>query len=349
MKGRRWTDVEEREEGGMSDRAKEIDGRHDLVSAKTQRSNRVLWSTEKYALLVLLVSFETPGSRAVLPKRIQPCRSTCDERKWFLVTATASSKETTPPITVKRGNTVPPLAQLSPARRVPPSPLSLQFIGMQVVWRNTDWTARLSPTCLLNDSNYFPGLQATHACFISTSTSPICLHGSCIAYTVLEWIKKNQRRKEASSSILFLPASSYGSPRGPPASSFRSLTGGGGQPFGRRGEGHGLTDVAKPVSWCCGHLMVVAVVSCFAGSTCSWRWGPLVQARLRPTADPCWNNRKRSCQNWVQLSFERVLLNLTPVYLVSYPSRHRVVRHAVLWHEARLGRLRGSLIPLQLS
>lgn len=42
MKGRRWTDVEEREEGEMSDTVKEIEGRHDLVAAKTQRSNLVL-------------------------------------------------------------------------------------------------------------------------------------------------------------------------------------------------------------------------------------------------------------------------------------------------------------------
>lgn len=41
-KGRRWTDVEEREEGEMSDRVKEIEGAHDSTSAKTQRSNLVL-------------------------------------------------------------------------------------------------------------------------------------------------------------------------------------------------------------------------------------------------------------------------------------------------------------------
>lgn len=41
------------------------------------------------------------------------------------------------------------------------------------------WAARafpLSSVCLLNDSNYFPQLQATHACFISASTFPICLY-----------------------------------------------------------------------------------------------------------------------------------------------------------------------------
>lgn len=47
-----------------------------------------------------------------------------------------------------------------------------------ILW--ADGAALLSSTCLLNDSNYFPGLQATHACFISTSTSPICMamHGT---------------------------------------------------------------------------------------------------------------------------------------------------------------------------
>lgn len=33
------------------------------------------------------------------------------------------------------------------------------------------WASLLSSTCLLNDNNYFP------ACFISTSTFPICLYG----------------------------------------------------------------------------------------------------------------------------------------------------------------------------
>lgn len=38
------------------------------------------------------------------------------------------------------------------------------------------WALPLSSMRLLNDSNYFPQLQATHACFISTSTFPICLY-----------------------------------------------------------------------------------------------------------------------------------------------------------------------------
>lgn len=58
-----------------------------------------------------------------------------------------------------------------------------------ILW--ADWAALLSSTCLLNDSNYFPGLQATHACFISTSTSPICLHGD--AWCTLWW---NERKKQ---------------------------------------------------------------------------------------------------------------------------------------------------------
>lgn len=39
------------------------------------------------------------------------------------------------------------------------------------------WAAR---ALLLNDSNYFPQLQATHACFIRTSTFPICLYGHAL-------------------------------------------------------------------------------------------------------------------------------------------------------------------------
>lgn len=56
----------------------------------------------------------------------------------------------------------------------------------RILW--ADWAALLSSTCLLNDSNYFPGLQATHACFISTSTSPICLHGD--AWHTPGWTEK---------------------------------------------------------------------------------------------------------------------------------------------------------------
>lgn len=49
--------------------------------------------------------------------------------------------------TVKQGNSEPPLAQLSPTRRIPPSPFPLQFIGMQALW----WyiVGRLGCTALL--------------------------------------------------------------------------------------------------------------------------------------------------------------------------------------------------------
>lgn len=66
---------------------------------------------------------------------------------------------------------------LSHTRSLP----SLFFFSSSSVCRQcgsirwADWAVLLPSTCLLNDSNYFPGLQATHACFISTSTSPICL------------------------------------------------------------------------------------------------------------------------------------------------------------------------------
>lgn len=46
----------------------------------------------------------------------------------------------------------------------------------------------LSSTCLLNDCNYFLRLRATHACFIPTSTSTICLYGK--AWHTLWWDEK---------------------------------------------------------------------------------------------------------------------------------------------------------------
>lgn len=81
-----------------------------------------------------------------------------------------------------------------------------------ILW--ADWAALLSSTCLLNDSNYFPGLQATHACFISTSTSPICLHGN--AYHTQWWNERRGTKRQQ--SILFLHILSFGSTPGPKAS-----------------------------------------------------------------------------------------------------------------------------------
>lgn len=83
-------------------------------------------------------------------------------------------------ITIKGANILPSLTQFSPSWCLPaslfsPSSSSVCRRRGCILW--ADQAALLSSTCLLNDSNYFPGLQATRACFISTSTSPICLHG----------------------------------------------------------------------------------------------------------------------------------------------------------------------------
>lgn len=114
-------------------------------------------------------------------------------------------------ITIEQGNThtstqgIPPLSF--------PSSSSVCRRRGDILWAH--WAALFSSTCLLNDSNYFPGLQATHACFISTSTSPICLHGD--AWCTLWWNEKSGREKKQK-IILFLSLPSYGSPLGSPVS-----------------------------------------------------------------------------------------------------------------------------------
>lgn len=108
-------------------------------------------------------------------------------------------------ITIKRGNVVPSLTQtLSPTQTLPslrrfPLPVH-RYAGGVAVYCGQTGPRLLSSTCLPNDCNYFPGLQATHACFISTSTSPICLHGDAW-HTLVRWEKNKKKRIQQ--SILF--------------------------------------------------------------------------------------------------------------------------------------------------
>lgn len=92
-------------------------------------------------------------------------------------------------ITIEQGNTHTPTQGIPPLSF--PSSSSVCRRRGDILWAH--WAALFSSTCLLNDSNYFPGLQATHACFISTSTSPICLHGD--AWCTLWWNEKSGRKK----------------------------------------------------------------------------------------------------------------------------------------------------------
>lgn len=141
-----------------------------------------------------------------------------------------------------RKHSLPSLTQLSPTQSVPPlcfpSSSSVCRRCGSILW--ADWAVLLSSTCLLNDSNYFPGLQATHACFISTSTSPICLHGD--AWHTRCW---NGRKKTADHFIslhtfLWVPTE---------FSSLRSFIEGA-RSFMVPGEIlQGLTDVVALVSW----------------------------------------------------------------------------------------------------
>ena len=109
-------------------------------------------------------------------------------------------------ITIKQGNIVPSLTHnsLPLSASLPlcfPSSSSVCRRCGGILW--ADWAALLSSTCLLNDSNYFPGLQATHACFISTSTSPICLHGDAW-HTPCWWDEKKNTAKHFISLHTFL-------------------------------------------------------------------------------------------------------------------------------------------------
>lgn len=70
----------------------------------------------------------------------------------------------------------------------------------------------LSSTCQLNDCNYFLRLRATHACFIPTSTSTICLYGK--AWHTL-W-RDEKKKNYTQLSILFLSIPFYWSLLGPP-------------------------------------------------------------------------------------------------------------------------------------
>lgn len=72
-------------------------------------------------------------------------------------------------ITIKYGHIMPPLSPTHPSITMQRS------VVVRLLWAAQ--ALLLSSTCLLNDSNYFPQLQATHACFISSSTFPICLYG----------------------------------------------------------------------------------------------------------------------------------------------------------------------------
>lgn len=128
------------------------------------------------------------------------------------------------------------LSHNSPPQCVTPSSSVCRRCGA-ILW--ADWAALLSSTCLLNDSNYFPGLQATHACFISTSTSPICLHGD--AWHTPSW---NERKYSGAFYFSpFLPMSPHW------VLQRRFLYWGGPLFYGTRGGLQGLTDAVRLVSW----------------------------------------------------------------------------------------------------
>lgn len=76
-RGRRWTDVEKREEGETSDGVKEIEGAHDLTSAKAQRSNSLIHG-EIYSTSRVLGDHWIQTSA---PQRTEPCRNTHERRR----------------------------------------------------------------------------------------------------------------------------------------------------------------------------------------------------------------------------------------------------------------------------